>query len=605
MVLPEGLYIVNKNVLEKDNKKITQLKKTKWDIVITDEVHHYAHKTWLKELIDENKTKALFLTATPFQLAISELKQLLSLLNDQVYDDQSFKNYRNKMTVLFKGQARKEEVLKEIREAKKDTETLLRDYIVRNQRNDKRLYHIVNNDMHSPKIEEIANFSVIDEATLSAFLSNRSLIRINEDFKYCYLKCRDHLLSHKQRTFVATLLREILSSYSQFKNSETGTKITQKNHLMKFPKDESHPKIKTLAWLVKKISGDEIKKFEEGKKETMEKILVFVKFIGVKHEGGGTLKILKRLLNKTIKDLLGQRLKSGRKRKQEMFELQEWLHLNWLKNLKQLDYVKKCNLVIEENSYRVNQPDNGSGNYFTKLSNALTKGYSQYLLLNKELRKKEQDFIKRQILDMENEWKNWARCRNCSDESSYTDTGCIDCKDFQDGFDGNLTRARRHKERAENLMKNLYSRYVTRDIVASYTGQDFRTRESHRQGFNSPYAPLVLIASSVGEEGIDLQTYCSHIIHYDLEWNAAKMEQREGRVDRIGRLSKEPVKVYFLLCKDTYEERILQIVKNRERWYRLVMGRNKLLENDDINEQTIMSLNAKEFNKLSLDLRPR
>src|SRR4030042_2128246 len=320
MVLPEGLYIVNKNVLEKDNKKITQLKKTKWDIVITDEVHHYAHKTWLKELIDENKTKALFLTATPFQLAISELKQLLSLLNDQVYDLQSFKNYRNKMTVLFKGQARKEEVLKEIRESKKDTETLLRDYIVRNQRNDKRLYHIVNNDMHSPKIEEIANFSVIDEATLSAFLSNRSLIRINEDFKYCYLKCRDHLLSHKQRTFVATLLREILSSYSQFKNSETGTKITQKNHLMKFPKDESHPKIKTLAWLVKKKSGDKKKKFGEGKKKTMEKILVFVKFIGVKHEGGGTLKILKRLLNKTIKDLLGQRLKSGRKRTQEMLE---------------------------------------------------------------------------------------------------------------------------------------------------------------------------------------------------------------------------------------------------------------------------------------------
>jgi ERCC4-related helicase len=43
-----------------------------------------------------------------------------------------------------------------------------------------------------------------------------------------------------------------------------------------------------------------------------------------------------------------------------------------------------------------------------------------------------------------------------------------------------------------------------------------------------------VLVSPVGEEGIDLQEQCRYIVHYDLEWNPARMEQREGRVDRMG-----------------------------------------------------------------------
>jgi SNF2 family DNA or RNA helicase len=52
-----------------------------------------------------------------------------------------------------------------------------------------------------------------------------------------------------------------------------------------------------------------------------------------------------------------------------------------------------------------------------------------------------------------------------------------------------------------------------------------------------------------------LQQYCRHVVHYDLEWNPAKLEQREGRVDRKGRKTDGPVNVYFLLCSGTYDER--------------------------------------------------
>ena len=54
---------------------------------------------------------------------------------------------------------------------------------------------------------------------------------------------------------------------------------------------------------------------------------------------------------------------------------------------------------------------------------------------------------------------------------------------------------------------------------------------------------MILIASSVGQEGIDLQTYCRHVVHFDLEWNPARMEQREGRVDRQGKKTTGPVNV--------------------------------------------------------------
>jgi hypothetical protein len=36
------------------------------------------------------------------------------------------------------------------------------------------------------------------------------------------------------------------------------------------------------------------------------------------------------------------------------------------------------------------------------------------------------------------------------------------------------------------------------------------------------------------QESIDLHRHCSHVVHYDLAWNPATLEQRTGRIDRIG-----------------------------------------------------------------------
>jgi superfamily II DNA/RNA helicase len=43
----------------------------------------------------------------------------------------------------------------------------------------------------------------------------------------------------------------------------------------------------------------------------------------------------------------------------------------------------------------------------------------------------------------------------------------------------------------------------------------------------------ILISTDAGGEGLNLQ-FCHVIVNYDLPWNPMKIEQRIGRVDRIG-----------------------------------------------------------------------
>src|SRR5262249_35039713 len=61
---------------------------------------------------------------------------------------------------------------------------------------------------------------------------------------------------------------------------------------------------------------------------------------------------------------------------------------------------------------------------------------------------------------------------------------------------------------------------------------------------------------------------------YDLEWNPAKMEQREGRVDRVswGRADEGFIDVRFMLLKGTYEERIFHTVMQRDQWFQVLIG---------------------------------
>ena len=71
----------------------------------------------------------------------------------------------------------------------------------------------------------------------------------------------------------------------------------------------------------------------------------------------------------------------------------------------------------------------------------------------------------------------------------------------------------------------------------------------------------ILLSSEVGSEGIDLQ-FCRFLINYDLPWNPMRVEQRIGRLDRLGQKAERISIINFSLV-DTIEERILDRLYQR------------------------------------------
>ncbi len=74
------------------------------------------------------------------------------------------------------------------------------------------------------------------------------------------------------------------------------------------------------------------------------------------------------------------------------------------------------------------------------------------------------------------------------------------------------------------------------------------------EDFERPDGPTVLLSSEVGGEGIDLQ-FAWALVNYDLPWNPMRVEQRIGRLDRLGQRSPR-VAIWNLIHENTIDDRI-------------------------------------------------
>lgn len=79
----------------------------------------------------------------------------------------------------------------------------------------------------------------------------------------------------------------------------------------------------------------------------------------------------------------------------------------------------------------------------------------------------------------------------------------------------------------------------------------------------------VMVATEAGGEGINLQ-FCNRIINFDLPWNPMRVEQRIGRVHRLGQT--EDVYIYNLSTKGTIEEHILHLLHEKINMFEKVIG---------------------------------
>lgn len=110
--------------------------------------------------------------------------------------------------------------------------------------------------------------------------------------------------------------------------------------------------------------------------------------------------------------------------------------------------------------------------------------------------------------------------------------------------------------------------------------RDGESRERLREAFNTPLFPMVLVANEVMQEGLDLHRNCRRVVHHDLDWNPAQIEQRVGRVDRLGSLiarlresdPNQKLEILYPLIERTIDMRLYRTVKSREKWLEFLLG---------------------------------
>lgn len=80
----------------------------------------------------------------------------------------------------------------------------------------------------------------------------------------------------------------------------------------------------------------------------------------------------------------------------------------------------------------------------------------------------------------------------------------------------------------------------------------------------------ILLSSEVGSTGLDMQ-FCSRLVNYDLPWNPMVIEQRIGRIDRIGQNS-EVINIFSFAYKGTIEELICNRLYDRISLFKEALG---------------------------------
>lgn len=144
-------------------------------------------------------------------------------------------------------------------------------------------------------------------------------------------------------------------------------------------------------------------------------------------------------------------------------------------------------------------------------------------------------------------------------------------------------------------------------VRRAHGGTERDVRERLIVQFNTPFPPDLLVASSVMGEGIDLHQECRFVIHHDLDWNPSVLEQRTGRLDRIGALAEREgrnIEVYEPYLAGTHDEKMFRVVKDRAQWFDVVMGRPTGADEHVTDaEETRVPLHNKIREALAMDLR--
>ncbi|HOY67832.1 MAG TPA: DISARM system SNF2-like helicase DrmD [Candidatus Ozemobacteraceae bacterium] len=133
------------------------------------------------------------------------------------------------------------------------------------------------------------------------------------------------------------------------------------------------------------------------------------------------------------------------------------------------------------------------------------------------------------------------------------------------------------------LYARLAARYGDDDrLLAFYGGMTDDERDAVKRAFNDPASRArILIATDAAGEGLNLQRSCRLLLHWDIPWNPARMEQRNGRLDRHGQ-ERDVLIFHFDATDDTSLTFLGKVLRKRSQ------TREDLVVTDDIFSRALL-----------------
>ncbi len=141
-------------------------------------------------------------------------------------------------------------------------------------------------------------------------------------------------------------------------------------------------------------------------------------------------------------------------------------------------------------------------------------------------------------------------------------------------------------------------------IMQFHGGMSDDQREEVQRAFNSlpdEHPVRILIATDAAREGVNLQGHCADLFHYDVPWNPARMEQRNGRIDRTLQSAPE-VRCHYFVYPQRSEDKVLQTLVGKVETIQselgslgtVIMDRFAEVLEDGIGEKTVPRLDKAE-----------
>lgn len=129
-------------------------------------------------------------------------------------------------------------------------------------------------------------------------------------------------------------------------------------------------------------------------------------------------------------------------------------------------------------------------------------------------------------------------------------------------------------------------------------------RKEIQQRFNTDPSkdPLrILIATDAAREGLNFQAHCSDLFHFDLPWNPARIEQRNGRIDR--KLQPEPeVRCHYFVLPQRVEDRVLEVLVRKTETIKRELGSLSKVIDDAVEARLALGIRHEDADRLAREI---